>query len=183
MRLIYLFCVSFGAAPELSVVQQRVYDILKDHIVIGHQLTEDLKSLMLNFPKKKTCDIALYAPIQTLVLGSEREDDKLPSLRQISQILLGLWALSPFVAARTVRFSPTFFWQDWSSVPKTCRTLSSRRVLSWPRSQRSGGNGRKPTASTSKETDQRSDALMTRTARQATPKMTSELRSLANSCT
>eukprot|EP00042_Codosiga_hollandica_P035522 m.264105 g.264105 ORF g.264105 m.264105 type:complete len:515 (-) comp54655_c0_seq18:112-1656(-) len=77
-------------APELSVVQQRVYDILKDHIVIGHQLTEDLKSLMLNFPKKKTCDIALYAPIQTLVLGSEREDDKLPSLRQISQILLGL---------------------------------------------------------------------------------------------
>eukprot|EP00042_Codosiga_hollandica_P035527 m.264054 g.264054 ORF g.264054 m.264054 type:complete len:98 (-) comp54655_c0_seq9:347-640(-) len=43
MRLIYLFCVSFGAAPELSVVQQRVYDILKDHIVIGHQLTEDLK--------------------------------------------------------------------------------------------------------------------------------------------
>lgn len=50
-------------ASELKDVQKEVYAILKDKIVVGHQLSSDLKVLMLDHPKLYIRDTARYGPL------------------------------------------------------------------------------------------------------------------------
>lgn len=50
-------------ASDLSVVQKEVYAFLKDKIIVGHQLSSDLKVLMLDHPKLYIRDTARYAPL------------------------------------------------------------------------------------------------------------------------
>lgn len=50
-------------APSLRQVQEEIYKILKDKIVVGHQLQSDFKVLMLDHPKLYIRDTARYAPL------------------------------------------------------------------------------------------------------------------------
>lgn len=50
-------------ASDMAKVQKEVYAILKDKIIVGHQLSSDLKVLMLDHPKLYIRDTARYAPL------------------------------------------------------------------------------------------------------------------------
>jgi RNA exonuclease 4 len=47
-----------------KVIQQQVSDILKDKIIIGHGLKNDLDALMLDHPRKLLRDTARYKPLR-----------------------------------------------------------------------------------------------------------------------
>lgn len=59
-------------------------DILKDRILVGHAVHNDLKVLLLKHPKNMTRDTASYGPLRELA-GTKR-----PALRNLSKKALGM---------------------------------------------------------------------------------------------
>lgn len=71
-------------AIEFSVAQQEVYDLMKDRMLVGHSLSNDLKVLMLSHPKHKIRDTCKYKEFRKVTKG------RTPSLRRLTQELLGM---------------------------------------------------------------------------------------------
>lgn len=67
---------------EFEVVQKEVYDILKQRILVGHAVHNDLKVLYLDHPKKKIRDTSKYKPFRKLTKG------KTPSLKALAKEIL-----------------------------------------------------------------------------------------------
>lgn len=71
-------------APEFKTVQLEVSRILKEKILVGHSLKNDLEVLLLDHPWKNIRDTAKYKPFQKLV------KTKTPSLRKLAKQLLNI---------------------------------------------------------------------------------------------
>ncbi|KAM9069514.1 RNA exonuclease 4 [Sarcophilus harrisii] len=69
---------------EYQVVQKEVAELLKDRILVGHALHNDLKILLLDHPKKKIRDTQKYKPFRTQVKSGR------PSLKLLSEKILGI---------------------------------------------------------------------------------------------
>jgi RNA exonuclease 4 len=59
-------------AMDVEECRNKVAEILKDKILVGHALTNDFKALMLNHPKAKIRDTAKYRPFQRYGNGKWR---------------------------------------------------------------------------------------------------------------
>ena len=70
-------------APSFETVQLEVYKIIKDHIIIGHDIKHDLKALLLTHSKRLIRDTAKFKPF--IKLRGIR-----PSLKFLVQKLLKL---------------------------------------------------------------------------------------------
>jgi len=64
-------------APSYELVQKEVSDILKDRILVGHALHNDLKCLMLGHSKRQIRDTSKYKPFHKLM------QTKRPALRKL----------------------------------------------------------------------------------------------------
>ncbi|KAJ3188874.1 3'-5' exonuclease [Gaertneriomyces sp. JEL0708] len=80
-----------GITPELlkggkpfKEVQQRVADLIKDRIVVGHALHNDFKVLFLNHPARLQRDTATFGKFHDLMRT------KKPALRKLAKKVLGL---------------------------------------------------------------------------------------------
>ncbi|KAJ3159402.1 3'-5' exonuclease [Geranomyces michiganensis] len=80
-----------GITPELLVnatpfkdIQQRVADLIKDRIVVGHALKNDFSALLLQHPGKLVRDTSLYKPFRALAKG------RAPALRKLAKELLAI---------------------------------------------------------------------------------------------
>lgn len=71
-------------AHDFKQVQQEVYNIIKDRIVVGHALQHDFKMLMLDHPRKMIRDTSLYEPFRKIAKG------KTPSLKRLASEELGM---------------------------------------------------------------------------------------------
>ena len=71
-------------AHDFKQVQQEVYNIIKDRIVVGHALQHDFKMLMLDHPRKMIRDTSLYEPFRKIAKG------KTPSLKRLANEELGM---------------------------------------------------------------------------------------------
>lgn len=71
-------------APSFAEVQEKVANLIKGRILVGHALHNDLNALLLSHPKNMTRDTASYA-------GSRKiANTKYPSLRKLVELQLGL---------------------------------------------------------------------------------------------
>lgn len=72
------------SAPLFAEVQEKVANLIKGRILVGHALHNDLNALLLSHPKPMTRDTASYA-------GSRKiANTKYPSLRKLVELKLGL---------------------------------------------------------------------------------------------
>lgn len=69
-------------AWDYATVQHEVSEMLKDRVLVGHALHNDLKVLMLSHPKKNTRDTSKYKPFRK-VLKTKR-----PALKRLVKELL-----------------------------------------------------------------------------------------------
>jgi len=69
-------------APDYETVQKEVATILKDRILVGHALQNDLKVLMLSHSRKQIRDTAKYKPFRELL------KTKQPALRKLAASVL-----------------------------------------------------------------------------------------------
>lgn len=71
-------------APSFAEVQEKVANLIKGRILVGHALHNDLNALLLSHPKNMTRDTASYD-------GSRKiANSKYPSLRKLVELKLGL---------------------------------------------------------------------------------------------
>ncbi|PWN35792.1 uncharacterized protein FA14DRAFT_145784 [Meira miltonrushii] len=71
-------------APQFAEVQEKVANLIKGRILVGHALHNDLNALLLSHPKNMTRDTASYE-------GSRKiANTKYPSLRKLVELKLGL---------------------------------------------------------------------------------------------
>ncbi|WFD00185.1 3'-5' exonuclease [Malassezia yamatoensis] len=71
-------------APSFAKVQKEVADLIKDRVLVGHAIQNDLRALMLSHPRPMIRDTAEFQPLRDLV------QQKHPGLRALSKIVLGL---------------------------------------------------------------------------------------------
>lgn len=71
-------------ASDFESVQKKIASLLKDRILVGHALKNDLKVLLLNHPSHMTRDTSKYVPFKKYAKG------KHPSLKTLARELLGL---------------------------------------------------------------------------------------------
>ncbi|WFD44310.1 3'-5' exonuclease [Malassezia psittaci] len=71
-------------APSFASVQKEVADLIKDRVLVGHAIQNDLRALMLSHPRPMIRDTAEFQPLRDLV------QQKHPGLRALSKIVLGL---------------------------------------------------------------------------------------------
>jgi RNA exonuclease 4 len=69
-------------ATDFKIVQKEVHDLLKDRILVGHALKNDLKVLFLSHPKHKIRDTSKY--FKHLFGGRP------PKLKRLSETILGV---------------------------------------------------------------------------------------------
>jgi len=69
---------------EFKMVQKEVSDILRNRILVGHAIQNDLKVLFLPHPRKNIRDTSRYKPFRKLFNGRN------PSLKNLSEQLLGV---------------------------------------------------------------------------------------------
>lgn len=69
-------------AYDFKIVQKEVYDLLKDRILVGHALKNDLKVLFIDHPKKRTRDTSIYFRKKLKIYC--------PSLRRLAQDVLNI---------------------------------------------------------------------------------------------
>lgn len=65
-------------------IQQKVYDIIKNRIVIGHALQNDFSVLFLDHPRSAIRDTSKYKPLSMMVGGGT------PSLKRLATEILGI---------------------------------------------------------------------------------------------
>jgi len=71
-------------APEFSSVQQKVSEMIKGRVLVGHAIHHDLKVLFLDHPRKLIRDTAKYKPFRQHFGG------KTPSLKRLSERYIGV---------------------------------------------------------------------------------------------
>ncbi|KAL4204708.1 hypothetical protein AMTRI_Chr01g133370 [Amborella trichopoda] len=69
-------------AQDFSTVQNHVSDLMKGRIIVGHSLWLDLKTLLLNHPRKDRRDTSEYMPF--------KRDGKPTALRNLAYLYLGV---------------------------------------------------------------------------------------------
>jgi len=69
---------------DFKLVQKEVSDLLKGRVLVGHALTNDLKVLYLDHPRRNIRDTARYKPFRKLVGGGA------PSLKKLTEKLLAV---------------------------------------------------------------------------------------------
>lgn len=69
---------------EFQIVQKEVSDLIKDKILVGHAVSNDLKVLFLDHPWRKLRDTSRYKPFRKLFEG------RTPSLKNLTQKFLGV---------------------------------------------------------------------------------------------
>jgi len=75
---------NMATAREFEEVQRDVADILKDRIIIGHAIRNDLEALLLTHPKKDTRDTSRFSGFRKYSAG------KTPSLKKLTKEILGV---------------------------------------------------------------------------------------------
>ena len=74
-----------------SKVRERVADLLRGRVVVGHAVHNDFKALQLTHPPHLTRDTACYPPLMTDPASEGKEGKPRPrSLRALSEEVLGL---------------------------------------------------------------------------------------------
>lgn len=80
-----------GITPEkvengatFKIVQKEVSDLINGKILVGHAVTNDLKVLFLDHPRKKIRDTSRYKPFRKLF------DGRTPSLKNLTRNFLGI---------------------------------------------------------------------------------------------
>lgn len=71
-------------APSLAEVQERVWNMIKGKILVGHSLRNDFRVLLLEHPHKMIRDTSRYWPFRKIARGAS------PSLRRLAKEFLGL---------------------------------------------------------------------------------------------
>ncbi|XP_028989542.1 RNA exonuclease 4 [Betta splendens] len=69
---------------DVKIVQKEVADIMKDRILVGHAIHNDLKILLLDHPKKKIRDTQKYKPFKKIVKCGR------PSLKHLCREILNV---------------------------------------------------------------------------------------------
>jgi RNA exonuclease 4 len=88
----------FFAGEDFKVVQKEVSDLIHDRILVGHALKHDLKVLFLDHPRKQIRDTSTYKYFRNAFGG------KTPSLKRLSERMLGVKVQASHVAIRVARF-------------------------------------------------------------------------------
>ncbi|XP_041457762.1 RNA exonuclease 4-like [Lytechinus variegatus] len=73
-----------GDADEFMTVQKEVADIMKDRILVGHALKNDMKVLFLGHPRRLIRDTASYPHFRELM------KTKRPALKKLAKTVLGV---------------------------------------------------------------------------------------------
>ncbi|VDL85434.1 unnamed protein product [Schistocephalus solidus] len=73
-----------GPAKDFDSVHQRVAELCKGRILVGHAVHNDLKVLMLSHPRRDIRDTAYYKPFKALF------NDRIPSLKALTERILGV---------------------------------------------------------------------------------------------
>jgi len=73
-----------ATAREFEDVQKDVADILKDRIIIGHAIKNDLEAVMLGHPKKDIRDTSRFSGFRKYSAG------RTPSLKKLAKEVLGI---------------------------------------------------------------------------------------------
>lgn len=71
-------------APSFETVQKEVADMIKDRVLVGHAIQNDLKALLLDHPRRMIRDTATFQPLRDLA------QTKFPGLRKLADIVLGI---------------------------------------------------------------------------------------------
>lgn len=71
-------------AEDFQTVQKEVSDILKNRVLVGHALSNDLQVLFLDHPRKNIRDTTRYKPFRTLFKG------RTPSLKKLTAKVLNV---------------------------------------------------------------------------------------------
>ncbi|XP_022685730.1 RNA exonuclease 4-like isoform X2 [Varroa jacobsoni] len=69
---------------ELTVVQKEVSDLLKERIIVGHDLRHDFEVMFLSHPNRMTRDTSLFRPFREMFGG------RTPSLKNLALKILDL---------------------------------------------------------------------------------------------
>ncbi|CAR26270.1 hypothetical protein ZYGR_0H00780 [Zygosaccharomyces rouxii] len=72
-------------AIDYKEVQQKVADILRDRILVGHAVAHDLSALALKHPRSMIRDTSLFTPFR-----KEYAEGKTPSLKKLAKNVLGI---------------------------------------------------------------------------------------------
>lgn len=75
---------TMATARDFEEVQQEVAEILKDRVIVGHAIKNDLTALMLGHPKKDIRDTSRFSGFRKYSAG------KTPSLRKLAKEILGV---------------------------------------------------------------------------------------------
>ncbi|GAQ83801.1 hypothetical protein KFL_001620210 [Klebsormidium nitens] len=110
-------------AEEFFQVQKEVAALLKDRIVVGHALQNDMQALLLSHPKRFIRDTSKYAPL--------RKHGRPRALRHLAEEILGLRIQagehSPVDDARAALYIYLKFKKDWeqSLLPKKQKRIQA----------------------------------------------------------
>jgi len=75
---------TMATARDFEEVQQEVAEILKDRVIVGHAIKNDLAAMMLGHPKKDIRDTSRFSGFRKYSAG------KTPSLRKLAKEILGV---------------------------------------------------------------------------------------------
>ncbi|CAO1637253.1 unnamed protein product [Sympodiomycopsis kandeliae] len=71
-------------APLFDTVQKEVSTLIKDRILVGHAIQNDLKAMLLDHPRRMIRDTSTFQPLRDLA------QTKFPGLRKLATIVLGI---------------------------------------------------------------------------------------------
>lgn len=71
-------------APDFKSVQKKVFELVKDRILVGHAIKHDLDVLMLDHPRNQIRDTSTYQPFKKFAKGRH------PGLKTLAREVLGL---------------------------------------------------------------------------------------------
>ncbi|KAH9490586.1 REX4, RNA exonuclease 4 [Bulinus truncatus] len=75
---------NLSKGEEFSKVQKEVSDIIRERVLVGHAVHNDLRVLFLTHPHRKIRDTSLYKPFRELFNG------RTPSLKKLTAKVLGV---------------------------------------------------------------------------------------------
>ncbi|EPS93894.1 hypothetical protein FOMPIDRAFT_1170159 [Fomitopsis schrenkii] len=112
-------------ASPFAEVQEKVADLLKDRILVGHAVHNDLKALLLSHPWQQTRDTQVYAHRHKLV------KTKYPALRNLVQQELGVAIQSgehsSVTDARATMAVYRLHLKEWEKGKRTDTSASSKK--------------------------------------------------------
>ncbi|KAJ1929428.1 3'-5' exonuclease [Tieghemiomyces parasiticus] len=113
-------------APDFETVQQEVAALLKDRVLVGHELGRQLKLFQHSHPPQLRRDTSSYRDIVALVPGETR-----PTLKQLAATLFGITINkkqnSTAEAATMAMLLFRKFKKQWESFEGRKKTLSTKK--------------------------------------------------------